>query len=58
MNLDRSEGRSTLQIGTVQVEPERRKAWTQPSFSQLRAGSAENIPGSAFADATLETIGS
>lgn len=56
MNLDRSEERGTPQVATVQAEA--RKVWTQPSLSQLRAGSAENIPGSAFADGPLETIGS
>ena len=34
------------------------KAWTKPSVGKLRAGAAENIPGTAFSDATLETIGS
>jgi len=58
MNLDRSEERGTPQIATVRPEAETRKAWTQPSLSQLRAGSAENIPGSAISDGTLETIGS
>jgi hypothetical protein len=51
MNLDRSDGRGAPQT-------ELRKAWTQPAFNQLRAGSAENIPGSAFQDGPLETIGS
>ncbi|HET9640863.1 MAG TPA: hypothetical protein VFP12_16840 [Allosphingosinicella sp.] len=58
MNLDRSEERGTPQVATVRSETEARKVWTQPSLSQLRAGSAENIPGSAFADGPLETIGS
>ncbi|HYJ83315.1 MAG TPA: hypothetical protein VEW26_10800 [Allosphingosinicella sp.] len=56
MNLDRSEEGATPQTATVQAEP--RKAWIQPGLSLLRAGSAENIPGSAFPDGTLETIGS
>jgi hypothetical protein len=57
MNLDQSEGRGTPQIAAAQSEPPR-KAWTQPSLSQLRAGSAENIPGSQFLDGPLENIGS
>jgi hypothetical protein len=56
MNLDQPEGLGTPQIATAQSEP--RKAWTRPSLSQLGAGSAENIPGSAFPDGPLETIGS
>jgi hypothetical protein len=58
MNLDQSEGPGTPQIAAAQSQPESRKAWTRPSLGQLRAGSAENIPGSAFADGPLETIGS
>jgi hypothetical protein len=34
------------------------KAWTKPSVGKLRAGAAENIPGTAFQDGPLETIGS
>ena len=56
MNLDRSEERGMPQIAPAQSEA--RKAWTRPSLSQLRAGSAENITGSAFPDGPLETIGS
>jgi len=56
MNLDRSEEGGTPQVATAQPEP--RKAWTRPSLSQLRAGNAENITGSAFPDGPLETIGS
>jgi hypothetical protein len=51
MNPDRSDEGSTPQTGL-------RKAWIQPAFNQLRAGSAEAIPGSVISDATLETIGS
>jgi hypothetical protein len=58
MNLDQSEGRGSPQLAAAQSEPEPRKAWTRPSLCQLGAGSAENIPGSAFPDGTLETIGS
>jgi hypothetical protein len=58
MNLDRSEDGGMRQIETVRSEPEARKAWIQPSVSQLGAGSAENIPGSTISDGTLETIGS
>jgi hypothetical protein len=35
-----------------------RKPWVEPSVTELRAGSAENSPGSRISDATLETIGS
>ncbi|HMC91330.1 MAG TPA: hypothetical protein VKI45_02610 [Allosphingosinicella sp.] len=35
-----------------------RRAWTVPTVNRLSAGSAENVPGSAFADGPLETIGS
>jgi hypothetical protein len=49
----RSEDQAKEQSGEVS-----RKAWTKPQFSHLRAGSAENIPGSTVSDATLETIGS
>jgi hypothetical protein len=34
------------------------KVWTKPSVTELRAGSAEAIPGSTIADGPLETIGS
>ena len=34
------------------------KAWTKPYVGKLRAGAAENIPGTAFLDGPLETIGS
>ena len=53
MKLDQSEMRDELRIA-----PAPRKPWTQPSLSQLRAGAAENIPGSSFPDGPLETIGS
>ena len=56
MNLDRSEEGGARQMATMQSEP--RKAWTRPSLSLLRAGSAENISGSAIFDGPLETIGS
>lgn len=53
MNLDRSEVRIISQIS-----PEQRRVWAQPCFSRLRAGSAENMPGSRINDGSLETIGS
>jgi hypothetical protein len=53
MNLDRSEVG-----GTSQIPPESRKVWAQPSFSRLRAGSAENMPGSRIVDGSIEGLGS
>jgi hypothetical protein len=35
-----------------------REAWKKPSLTRLRCGGAENVPGDAVSDATLETIGS
>ncbi|HEX8124834.1 MAG TPA: hypothetical protein VF548_04560 [Allosphingosinicella sp.] len=55
MSLDQSGMRDEPRIAP---EPAPRKAWTQPAISQLRAGAAENIPGSASPDGPLETIGS
>ncbi|MEA3009053.1 MAG: hypothetical protein QOJ91_745 [Sphingomonadales bacterium] len=57
MNLDQSEA-SPTQIEPVRSQAGSREPWTRPFVSQLRAGSAENIPGSAFQDGPLETIGS
>lgn len=35
-----------------------RKAWSKPSLARLRSGSAENIPGDAIIDGTIEGQGS
>ncbi len=35
-----------------------RKSWHKPEVTELRAGSAENTPGTAFLDGPLETLGS
>jgi hypothetical protein len=55
MSLDQSEMRDEPRIAPVSAS---RKAWIQPSMYQLRAGAAENIPGSRSPDGPLETIGS
>jgi hypothetical protein len=55
MSLDQSGMRDEPRLA---AESAPRKAWTQPVISQLRAGAAENVPGSTINDGPLETIGS
>ena len=53
MNMNEPEDRDP-----VSVELPAREAWTAPSMTHLRAGSAENTPGASILDSPLEAIGS
>lgn len=52
MNVDQSA--HPAEAGEAQL----RRAWAKPSLARLRSGSAENTPGSAINDGSLETVGS
>ena len=46
------------QRGSDSAKPSGRKPWIKPVVKQLRAGSAEQTPGSTISDGFLEAIGS